>query len=235
MPTSARCSPTTGSRSPSSTSRGGGFRARPTCTFPRRSTPRSCSRTTRRSSSGSPKRWVRDRSTRSTCSEATGRSTTPRPRSPGSATARPSTACSCTSSSCRGRASPTSRRRGRSCGAPTGRTGGVLVDAWHFFRSGADDAALRAYPAIGCSGSSSTTDRSRPSPTCPPRRSTSACCRAPASSTCAVSCARCATSARSPRSASRCSPTSCTAASSPGRGRRRAAGAALRDSCLAHY
>src|SRR6185503_5845153 len=50
-----------------------------------------------------------------------------------------------TSNSCRGRAFLMSPPRGRSCVSDRP-NGGVLVDAWHQFRSGGDDAALRAVP-----------------------------------------------------------------------------------------
>ena len=53
-----------------------------------------------------------------------GPSTRRRRPSPGCATGRPSTACSSTWSSCRGRASPTWRRPGRSSVRPTGPTAG---------------------------------------------------------------------------------------------------------------
>ena len=127
------------------------------------------------------------------------------------ATAPPSTACSCTSSSCRGRASRTSRPRGRSCASPIGRTAECSSTR------GTTSAAAPTTPRCArCPGDRVLGLQLDDGPAAPeadlPDRvaARAAAARAPASSTSAASCGRCARSARSRRSGSRCSPTSCT-------------------------
>ena len=116
---------------------------------------------------------------------------------------------SCTSSSCRGRASPTSRRRGRSCARADRPNGGIARRRVALLPQRRRRAAARAAcRATACSGSSSTTARPRPRRICshatlherllPGRRRARS--RGPARRA-----AR--RSARSRRSASRCSPT----------------------------
>ena len=92
------------------------------------------------------------RSTRSTSSGARGPSTRRRRPSPASATGRPSTACSSTSSSCPWSRIPDLATAWDVVRAADRPNGGLMLDAWHYFRSEPDGELLRAIPGASILG-----------------------------------------------------------------------------------
>ena len=96
--------------------------------------------------------------------------------------------------------------------------GGLMLDAWHYFRSGPDGTLLRSIPGASILGVQLCDAPAAPEPKPSTPRCTSGCCRARASLTCRTSWATCGRPARTAPSASRCSPTS----SMPSTPRRRA-------------
>ena len=88
--------------------------------------------------------------------------------------------------------------------------GGIMLDAWHYFRGAPDGALLRSIPARPSSASSCATRRLCPRRICCTQPCTNGSCRATGS----WHCPRCWPTSRRPartrRSVSRCSPTCCT-------------------------
>ena len=215
-PTCGRCSPITVSRSRRSISRGGGSRAPRTCTSPRSSTPRSSSRTAKPSCSASRKRSARGRQ---------------RDRRVRRRRGRIDDAAAAFAGLCDRAAEhgllvhieflpwsriPTSRPRGRSCVARTGRTGECSSTRGTTSAAAPTSARCARSPAIACSGIQLDDGPLAPEADLPTaalhERLLPGAGELDLGGARSVSCAR---SARSRRSASRCSPTTCTRSSRP--------------------
>ena len=143
----ARARPTTASRWPSSTSRGGGCPGAADVHIPGELDTEELfaydeAELFRIAGRGGRAFAQRDRRVR----RASGRRRRGRRVRRACAIAPPSTACWCTSSSCRGRGFPNVAAAWEIVRRADRPNGGMLVDAWHYFRSGADARALRAVP-----------------------------------------------------------------------------------------